>query len=187
MELEAGVREALDAVYELGQADGNEHAIVVRAGREVARNTDGLRESVTVDQLGMREGDILIHNHPSLNALSNGDVVQLYVHGLSAVYAISTDRSVYKAEPKMNLFPDDFMEVSQLAAGIVMLHAGIMGVGKLRDTAEPGYIGVGHWMNRMMASKGMIRYSFALEDETRKMVQELDRKLRFPYAHVGAN
>lgn len=186
MNLEAGVREALDKVQALGKSDGNEHAIIVRDGK-FAFERGGDAHSVDTRGIEWKGGDILVHNHPaSLNSLSNVDVANLFHPTddggkLAAAYAIASDGSVFKAEHgAYGIWPEEFMMLSN--EGIRTIFAESARKGVFADTDNMGGLGIGeaHWLNRMMHAIGVIRYSYELHPTTAKLVARLDDAIEFP-------
>lgn len=184
-EYEPGVREALEDVFAAGERDGNEHLIVLREGKVIGR-ADGTPTMVLFDHVDTQPGDITIHNHPaSLNALSNGDIAMIFAHGMHAIYSISKDKSVYKAQigELGRIHPGVWMELSQLAGLVVESEAMQHGELRLNDalsTGGKGAVGIGHWINRMAAYEGAIKYSYDLQPESERLYDELDERIEFP-------
>lgn len=184
MEMEAGVREALDTVHAMGKQDGNEHVIVVRKGKQ-AEIRHGEPNRVSFEDVEIREHDITVHNHPvSLNSLSNVDIAQLFYEELDAVYCVSEDGSVYRAErgpdAELVLGPGMFIRISEQAILTVANESRLHGL--MFDISNVGGMGIGeaHWVNRMLHALGIIKYSYVLQPATAAKVAELDDKLEFP-------
>ena len=185
MELEPGVREALDEVHALGVQDKLEHLIVLRAGKRVG-NVTGNATSVSFANVALEPGDIVVHNHPgSINALSNVDGAQIFWHPLGAMYAISGDESVYKVEigPRGPISAERYLDITSRLSDEVGLIAQVHSLFADKETvavlhqAEEKEIGPAHWVNRLMAEAGVIRYSFELADETAAEVAKLDKAI----------
>lgn len=179
LNLEPGVRAALDEVQAKGKVDGNEHVAVVRNGQIVYRK-DGTENMVDLRGSPIQAGDILIHNHPkSLNSLSNADVVQVYAHGLQAVYAISDDDSVYKASKGEAVRgPGTLMMAWEMASDFLLSRPGIPQVAQELPMVH-GRLNEAHWICRMLDHQGAISYSYELGDETSKLVSKVDQMIAF--------
>lgn len=187
MELEPGVREALDEVHALGEQDKLEHLIVLRAGKVVARET-GDEQSVSFGNVALEAGDIVVHNHPnSVNALSNVDAMQIFYNPLKAMYAISGDKSVYKVEVgSMGMLnPDRFLFTTEALMLMVRDRAqtqsrlGDDNVNRVLQDAEERNVGPAHWINRMLDKAGALKYSYELAPESATMVAKLDNAIRW--------
>lgn len=176
MNLELGVREALDTVHFLGQ-DGKEHAIILRDGAVIFR-ADGTSKKVSLTDAHAQKGDILIHNHPnSLNSLSNVDIAQMFFAGYGAVYAISADKSVYKASPAWSI-----KNPSEHAARIfleawegIWLETLPTLIYDVKPVVRNSKIQLeeAHWVNVELAEHGLIKYEFELGDATALILSEI--------------
>lgn len=178
MEYEAGVKEALAEVQNKGLEDGNEHLVILRDG-QVHWRADGTKTRVDYKAAEVKEGDIIVHNHPnSLNSLSNVDTLQVFTRGLKAVYAITADNSVYKASAVEATAPDRFMMDWDIASNEFASPQTMLSVANVpRETKAR--INEAHWVNRMLAAKGKFKYEFELGPETQRIVDEFDQRMHF--------
>lgn len=175
MEYEPGVRAALDEVHAKGEADKVEHLIVLRDGN-IVLNKDGESDHVglTDEEMAMIEpGDVLVHNHPqSLNALSNMDLGLATNLKAAAIYAISDDKSVYKASAQPAVTPGMIM----LGFEVELVSVADSVSNKIARSI-PGFIGQvseSHWILQGLNAHNLIRYDYELADRTKAMVEKFD-------------
>lgn len=179
LQLEPGVRLALDEVQAKGKADGNEHACMVRNGLIVWRG-DGGRDSVDVRTAPRGPGNVGVHNHPdSLNSLSSGDLTALFRRDIDAIYAIAVDGSVYKAsKPHAEWGVFEWFAAFDRVRNDLVEKQGMQRYFGSADFAR--YLNSAHWVNRLMASVGVFDYQYELGETAQAKVAELDKSCDFP-------
>lgn len=181
MDFEPGVESALMQVLALGKLDGVEHLMIVRDG-EVVYTNKGDDKTVRYDEFkDSKPGDVLVHNHPdSLNALSNGDIAQLFTsRELGAIYAIADDGSIYRASNRdKGMEVVDFMFAWDVARDMLTNKPEVEAVAH-RLGLENSELNEAHWVNRMLAEHGVFDYQYVLGDKTRRMVNAMDRGIGF--------
>lgn len=183
MQLEAGVKEALDEVLAAGLKDGNEHMVIVRNGQLVMRKDGDDRHIDMADQIAdIQSGDVLVHNHPgALNSLSNADVALANRVNAHAIYAITDDGSVYKAS---NMSPKTILTNMLVMYELEMLSFVTPNVAHAAQSV-PGFqsrVNAAHWVNQRMARAGFFKYEFELGKETAEFVSAFESK-----AEAGRN
>lgn len=182
MEYEPGVEGALKEVREKGLQDHKEHVVVIRDGKVIFHG-DGDGFNVNFADAHPQAGDIVVHNHPnSKNSLSDVDIVQVFIHKLTAMYAITDDGSVYRAKlgtnPVVVADPsaDKFMEAFGVTDAVV--HEA-----RYALTAQDfdGYkLSEAHWVNRVLGHSGIIQYDYSLSAESADAIAKIDSELKFP-------
>lgn len=187
MELTRGQRAALDKVHALGMKDRLEHLIVLRGDEEIAL-IDGEEGRVDVgpalEARTIQKGDIIVHNHPGLNSLSNVDVLLNVRNSLEAVFAISDDGSVYKATTNPDsggalraalmsfAFDHTFQELVSNDVAIVAKELHMQ-----RRPSDPEGFSEAHYLNMRMAHDGWFNYEYQLGEKTQALVNKLDSRL----------
>lgn len=159
---EPGVKDALMQVWMLGQEDGNEHLIIVRDGK-VHQLWQGESGSVNMPAgyKDWQRGDIIVHNHPGHNSLSNADLYITARVGAAWVYAINDDRDVFKGRI---LLDSNRPVIAQVWQAEGAYHNAFLKLGVHRANGKL----LSHRLNKLVESMGLIDYQYDLADGQRE-------------------
>lgn len=171
-ELDNGVHEALQKVYELGAANKKEHLIWLRGGKQMGLY-HGDELAVRAPVRLMRPGDEVVHNHPGLQSLSNTDI-SLASENETVIYAITEDKSIYRAVSKV---PDMLLAAAMFRLENVIHKSGLQDIFLSSNVAKPN---LAHWANLQLAKVGVLDYTYAINEPSQQMYEKQFAELILP-------
>ena len=184
------IEQALEKVWSLGQADKMEHLVSYRPSPSPARPTEG---PIIIDKQGtshavqlgdelhaglLLPGDVLVHNHPSLQGLSMEDVL-LSAHTHTTVWAVTSDQSCYW------VVGDGDKLGEQACYDTFDSVRDYLGLGGGWDGSQEGAISANlfnHLWQTTFRYKGLLEYGASLEQETLGLLDSLCKRLGQPSA-----
>jgi hypothetical protein len=167
LNLNAGIRTAIDKVREWGK-DDKEHLIGVSKDGQELFVSHGDKDSVSTeafeDVIDEHPGMTIVHNHPGYNTLSNGDL-RSAVSNRAAVIAATEDGSVYWARSKMPFLL--FNVILMMTEKKLMQHLGHSIY--QHDSDDPKVLHEGHWINLLLRATGAIEYEYEQTEFARQL------------------